>query len=201
MPSVVDICNLSLAHLGDAATVASIDPPEGSAQAEHCARFYPVARDALLEMHPWNFAIRRGTLAELDVPTWSWSYAYAVPSGTLKLLAILPADASSDTSTQPYETESGEDGALILRTNQEAATARYVVRVEDPTRFSPLFVEALARLLAAYLAGPVIKGETGRKAAQEQMQFFTQTLAQAKVSDANQRRVDLDHTPSWIGDR
>ena len=48
MPSEVDICNLALGHLGDSATVATIDPPEGSAQAEHCARFYPIARDARL---------------------------------------------------------------------------------------------------------------------------------------------------------
>ena len=52
MASVVDICNQALSHLGDSATVASIDPPEGSAQAEHCARFYPAALAALLEMHP-----------------------------------------------------------------------------------------------------------------------------------------------------
>jgi hypothetical protein len=199
--SVVDISNLALSHLGDAATVASIDPPEGSAQAEHCARFYPVARDALLEMHPWNFATRRSTLAELAVPTWSWAYAYAVPSGTVKMLAVLPSDARTDDPTQPYETESAADGSLILRTNQQAATARYTVRIDDPTRFSPLFVDALARLLAAYLAGPVVKGESGRKAAQEQMQFFAQVLAQARISDANQRKVELQHTPAWIGDR
>ena len=33
MSSVVDICNIALSRLGDRATVTSIDPPEGSAQA------------------------------------------------------------------------------------------------------------------------------------------------------------------------
>ena len=64
MASEVDICNLALSHLGDNATVASIDPPEGSAQAEHCSRFYPIARDTLLEMHNWNFSTRRAVLAQ-----------------------------------------------------------------------------------------------------------------------------------------
>ena len=59
MASEVDICNLALSHLGDTATIASLDPPEGSAQAEHCARFYPIARDSLLEMHAWGFATSR----------------------------------------------------------------------------------------------------------------------------------------------
>ena len=69
MASEVDICNLALGHLGDNATVSSISPPEGSAQAEHCARFYPLARDALLEMGYWNFAMRRVALAQL---TMNW---------------------------------------------------------------------------------------------------------------------------------
>ena len=54
MASEIAICNLALSHLGDAANIASIDPPEGSAQAEHCATFYPIARDSLLEMHDWG---------------------------------------------------------------------------------------------------------------------------------------------------
>ena len=66
MASEVDICNLALAHLGDSATVASINPPEGSAQAEMCQRFYPIARDSLLEMHNWGFATRRKALAQLN---------------------------------------------------------------------------------------------------------------------------------------
>ena len=59
MSSEIDICNLALARLGDDATVASIDPPEGSAQAEQCARFYSIARDTMLEMHDWRFATKR----------------------------------------------------------------------------------------------------------------------------------------------
>ena len=43
MATEVDICNLALAHLGDDATIATIKPPEGSAQAEKAARFYPIA--------------------------------------------------------------------------------------------------------------------------------------------------------------
>ena len=45
MATEVDICNIALAHLGDDATIASLSPPEGSAQAEKAARFYPIARN------------------------------------------------------------------------------------------------------------------------------------------------------------
>lgn len=201
MASEVEIANLALAHLGDEATVASIDPPEGSPQAEHCARFYPIARDKLLEMHAWSFATRRVNLAPLDVDTWSWQFAYAKPTSCLRMLAVLPYQAGSDDQTQAYEIETTVDGSPIILTNTELATARFIARVNDTTRFPPMFVDALARLLASYLAGPVVKGEAGRKASMDQLSAFNLAVGQAMVSDANQRDNKPEHTPSWIGVR
>ena len=201
MASVVDICNLALARLGDNATVASIDPPEGSAQAEHCARFYAIARDSLLEMHAWKFATRRVQLAKLTVPSWDWSFAYAEPTGALKLLGVLSATASNDDETQSYEAESDTNGTAIILTNQEGASLRFVARVTDTTKFSPLFVDALAWLLASYLAGPVLKGDAGAAMAKACLQSFLLAFSNAKVSDANQRRVRSEHTPDWIAGR
>lgn len=201
MASEVDICNLALARLGDNATVASIDPPEGSAQAEHCARFYPMARDSLLEMHAWKFATRRVLLAQLTTDTWNWSFAYAEPTGVLKLLAVLPASASSDADTQEYEAETDGNGTPIILTDQEGASLRYVAHVTDTTVFSPLFVDALAWLLASYLAGPVLKGDAGAAMAKACLQSFMLALSNAKVSDANQRKVRPEHKPDWIAGR
>ncbi len=201
MASEVDICNLALAHLGDNATVASIDPPEGSAQAEHCARFYPVARDSLLEMHAWKFATRRVLLAQLTTDTWNWSFAYAEPTGVLKLLAVLPASAASDADTQEYEAETDGNGTPIILTDQEGASLRYIAHVTDTTVFSPLFVDALAWLLASYLAGPVLKGDAGAAMAKACLQSFMLALSNAKTSDANQRKVRPEHKPDWIAGR
>lgn len=201
MASEVDICNLALARLGDNATVASIDPPEGSAQAEHCARFYAMARDSLLEMHAWKFATRRVQLAKLTVPSWDWSFAYAAPTGALKLLGVLSATASNDDETQPYEAESDANGAAIILTNQKDASLRFVARVTDTTKFSPLFVDALAWLLASYLAGPVLKGDAGAAMSKACLQSFLLAFSNAKVSDANQRKVRPEHTPAWIAGR
>lgn len=201
MASEVDICNLALARLGDNATVASIDPPEGSAQAEHCARFYPVARDSLLEMHAWKFATRRVLLAQLTTDTWNWSFAYAEPTGVLKLLAVLPASASSDADTQEYEAETDGNGTPIILTDLEGASLRYVAHVTDTTVFSPLFVDALAWLLASYLAGPVLKGDAGAAMAKACLQSFMLALSNAKTSDANQRKARPEHKPDWIAGR
>lgn len=201
MTSVVDICNLALAGLGDSATVASIDPPEGSAQAEHCTTFYPVARDALLEMHPWKFSTRRATLAELSVDVFNWAYAYAEPANTLRVLKVLAANDRSDAKSQPFETECDVSGASLIRTDLPEAVALYAVRMTDTTKFSPLFVDALVWLLRSHLAGPILKGDAGRAESKACLQFFGRALLLAKESDAGQRHVEPDHTPGWIGAR
>ncbi len=201
MASEIDICNLALSRLGDNATVASIDPPEGSAQAEHCARFYPFARDSLLELHTWKFATRRATLAELDVDLFNWAYAYAEPAGALRIIKILSADQLSTAPSQPFETEGDDAGNKLIRTNLEEATAYYAVRVTDTTKFSPLFVDALGWLLASHLSGLIIKGAEGRAEAQRCGQMFLGVVRQAMNSDTNQRKVDNPHTPDWVSAR
>lgn len=209
MSSEVDVCNLALAHLGDEATVASISPPEGSAQAAHCARFYPIARDSLLEMHPWGFTVRREALAALTIEsaTSTWTYAYAAPTNMLNLLGVYGPEAVDDVSVMGQYTpqacalETAADGSLILLTNQADAVLRYTQRITDPTRFSPLFVDALAWLLASYLAGPLMKGETGAAAGRAAYQTFRGRLTDAMESDANQRRALSTHNVSWMAGR
>ena len=105
MASVVDICNLALAHIGDDATVSSIDPPEGSAQAEHCKRFYAIARDTMLQMHNWNFASKRISLAQVTNPITEWLYAYAAPSDMSVAVSILASDAGDDYSARFVPTD------------------------------------------------------------------------------------------------
>lgn len=225
MASEVDICNLSLAHLGDDATVSSLDPPEGSAQAEHCARFYPIARDSLLEMHNWGFATRRVALALLsESPPSTWKYAYAVPGDAVNYLGVYAPDAPDDLASsfplascygnsgqpqmamgsytpQPFILETDASGQQILLTNQDSAVLRYTRLVTDTTQFSPLFTDTLAWLLASYLAGPVIKGDTGVAAAQACYKTFLIMRAQATVSDANQQRHTPVQSVNWIANR
>lgn len=226
MASEVDICNLALGHIGDNATVASIDPPEGSAQAEHCARFYPIARDNLLEMHYWNFTMRRVSLSSVTNNWPEWQYAYAVPSDCLAAIAVMPPDANDDYSTrfvptdtpdfahnyspmiaagryvpQPFSLETLDDGSAVIYTNQEQAMLRYSAYVKDPTRFSPLFVMALSWHLASLLAGPVIKGDQGAAEAKRCAQMMAGYLSQAKERDSNQRRNTIEHIVSWTAGR
>ena len=219
MTSEVAICNLALSHLGDSATVASISPPDGSIQAEHCARFYPLARDAMLEARQWGFATTRVALAQLTSESPSWDYCYALPNSALNIIAVLPPDADDDYTgamtvtwpyappvvgevpTQPFVCETLASGATVVYTDQPSAVVRYTLAITDPSKFTPLFVTALSWLLASHVAGPLLKGEAGRSAASTCMGQYTYWMEQATESDANQRRVRPNHTPTWIAVR
>lgn len=225
MASEVTICNLALSRLGDDANVTSIDPPDGSAQAGHCALWFPVARDSLLEMHTWAFATKRVTLAPLNNEASTWRYAYAAPSDMVNPLAVLDAQAPDDYSSslygygtavvgtpygsagsqagttytpQPYALELNSSGASVILTNQDSAVLRYTSKVVDTTRFSPLFVEGLVLLLASHLAGPVLKGTTGASAASALLREFQVWLGKATASDANQRQRGTQMSVPWI---
>lgn len=224
MASDVDICNLALAHLGDTATVASINPPSGDAQSSHCARFYPIARDALLEMNTWGFSTTRSPLALNSVnPSSSWKFCYAAPSAVINYIAVLASDATDDYSVgvqmanvgaysapivsmgvytpQDFVVETDANGNDIILTNVEFAVLRYTVPVIDTTKFSPLFVLCLSHMLASMLAGPLIKGEAGIAVAEAQMKLAMNWDVLAEGSDANQRHVRPAAGASWMVNR
>lgn len=201
MASVVDIVNLALGKLGDSATVSSIDPPEGSAQAEQAKRFYPIARDTLLELHPWNFATKRISLAETnDIAPDAWAFTYSIPSNYIRALSVYPEQTNSEADQQPFIIETNESGQLILFTNVENATLKYIALITDTTKFTPLFVNTLSYMLSSFLAGPLIKGDTGMKIADTMYNKAMQLMNMAAGKDAAARHYDVQktHVPSWV---
>jgi hypothetical protein len=216
MASETDICNLALARLGDDATVSNLHPPEGSAQAQHCARFYPMARDAMLELHPWSFATKRVSLAKLYDGTPDWRYVYMCPNDVLYVQAIrgqsaydtngMPIDgksgaAGSDYHNQNYVRELDAKGQNVILSNEDNAVMIYTARITETVRFPPLFVESLSWLLASHLAGPLIKGDAGAGASKSAYQAHRVLLSQAVASDANQRRIETPHHVGWMDSR
>jgi hypothetical protein len=184
MASEIDISNLALSHLGDEANIS--DFQEGSANADHCRMFYPMARDTLLEMHPWTFTLRRVAPAALEaVPPSTWAYAYALPADVSRAIAVLPPSAG-DEYEQNFILETQADGTRVLLTNQQDAVLRYTAKIIDTSKFSALFVDTLTWLLASYVAGPLLKGQEGVKAGRDAYQTFIGQLANAKATDAKQ---------------
>lgn len=201
MASETDICNLALSHLGDSAIVQAINPPDGSVQAEKCQRFYPIARDNVIEMHSWRFALRRtDTLASVGNDTGSWSYAFALPNDCLKPVSVLLPGEIDDTNVQDYTVETLHDGTFVLYTNVQFPQLRYLVKVTDTTKFSPICTSAISWLLASYLAGTLLKGKAGLQVMQMCQGVFKDEMTKATASDAQATRTSArqNSQSAWI---
>ena len=196
MTSVVSICNLALSNLGKQGIQSLADP---DAQARACRQFYELTRDALLQVYPWRFAGKTQSLAELanDKPG-AWGYAYRKPSDCLKVRWVRPAYSLVDPSPQtlheeisnPYDVE-GE----MIYCNLSPAFLRYTAKVEDPTKFPPLFVDALSWSLSARIALALTKDVKLRGDA---YQLAQQARAAAEAFDANEVRETSDHSSELV---
>ena len=141
--SPVDICNSALGHLGEH-TISSVDPPDDSRQARLCYRFYVESVNDVLQLHEWNCAIKRASLAqEADAPAFGYSYQYQLPNDCLHVIEM------SET-IYPYRIEGGK-----LLTDAGVVSIKYVSNDVNPALFSDLLAGTIALWLAWKLAWPL----------------------------------------------
>lgn len=218
MASAVDISNVGLSHIGARSQVSSISPPDGSVEAGYCARFYPLARRELLEAGNWSFAKRRVALAEVTNDSDVWAYAYAKPADCITPLRVLQLQYVQDAgllwpmgmylfdgdwrAIDDVFSERGSSDFVVegdvIRTNEPEAVLLYKRDVTDTTKFSPLFVAAAGMLMAAYLAGPIIKGKAGADTGAAWRQAAFDMMAKAAAADANGSSERASHTAAHI---
>lgn len=196
MTSTVEICNLALSNLGKD-NINAID--EASNEARACRQFYPITLRMMLQSHPWKFASRTVSLAEVDNDKLgAWAYAYALPGDKLTVRHIRRAYVLDDPSPQTRQQELlnlYEIEGERLYCNLSPCLLHYVALIEDPEKFSSLFVDALAWHLAVRLAMPLTRDPNIRKAA-----FETATAMQsiAEANEANEERNWIDHDSEMV---
>ena len=203
----VDICNLALSYIGDKAKVTSISPSDGSHQADLCARYYPLARDMLLERHRWDFTIRQVSLTALSASgRTEWDYAYRLPGNFAGVISVIPKDSTDDQTTEgsiapkPFAIEANSDLDRILYCDISDAVLRYQARVTDSTKFSQMFVHAVSWQLASMLAGTLIKGDEGMAAvrnASQMAEFYSQRAAAFDSRTTREKPVVDTNTNPW----
>lgn len=221
----IEICNLALSYVGDKAKIQSLNTTtDTSTQAYYCAKFYPEARNMLLQQMAWSFATRREALVRVDdARSEEWAYAYGVPDNAVRVFAVLPPEAGDDvvrsasgtstsyTSTgelrttvatgyveRPFTIEQDDDGHRIIYTDTENAVARFNALMSDAKHYPPLFRDAVALKMAAMLAGPLLKGVEGAQVRQVFEDRLMATLEKAKTHDAVQHDPKPEHTPRQI---
>lgn len=151
MASEVQICNMALLEFGDT-TITALT--EETKEARACKVLYPILRDQLLYIHPWNFALKRADIsaALTDTPDFEWDYAYTLPTDPpcLRVWELYG-------TTNEWVVENG----LFLTNQDEEIYIRYIAQITETGRFNPAFVTCLSKLLAAMLA-PKLAGDSGK---------------------------------------
>lgn len=199
MAPVVDICNRALVLLGDRGTVSSIDPPEGGAQADHCARFYPMALREALTVYPFSFAIKRARLARSssEVVGEPGKKAYILPSDCVFLIGAY----SEAMLNWPLDyTIEQVNGVRCLVCNYPDMWVKYVSSEVSSSLFTPYFESALIHRLAAFLAGAMMPGATGVAQAQDQLKLYEYELQKAIHADAMQAIATHTERTEFMGD-
>lgn len=207
--SDVEICNIALTRIGHQ-TISSLATGSSSPKAATlCALHYPLCRDAVLRAHPWNFAIRRATLAQSSTtPNHEYLYQHALPTDCLKVIRTeweangfvgtavygFPGVHGMAMDSAPYRIE----GRFVL-TNEGTVKIEYIARVEDVAQFDDLFVDVLAQRLAAELCMPLKESTSTTQAL---WQVYGQKLSEARTADAQEGtpRAVVDLSP-WIAAR
>lgn len=190
------ICNLALSHIKQTkTTVANLDTDTGNT-AVQCRIHYDTCRQFVLSNHDWNFATQRVTLANISSDPMSpttWNYRYDYPSNCLKIRNIQPLNKTSDPI--PYVVELEEDGSgLSILTDLEDARAIYTQDVDNPTLFSPGFIQSLSWYLASELAPALSGSETIQEAT---LTVYRNTIAAAQAMDSGEGQQDPDLDSSW----
>lgn len=155
--SDTEICNLALLRFGNG-QISSLT--EGTTASDRLNLVYANSRDAVLRAHPWNFAIRRATLAlSATTPNHEYTYQHALPESPYCLKVIRTDwDATGYVGTAiygfpgihgvaaptPYRIE-----GRFLMCNETVAKIEYIARITDVSQFDELFVDVLAQRLAA----------------------------------------------------
>ena len=208
MASDVKICNMALSHIGAAARVSSISPPDGSVEAGHCADFFDIARTELLEPGTWRFALKRAELAQVTNLSDTWTYAYALPSDCLRALRLLTLGAGltvfSDERLPAPSDRAGADFDIegeTLYSNEPEAVLLYVRDVTDTAKFTPSFTSTFSYLLGSYLAGPIVKGNEGVRLGDALRERAMNIANTAATASANASSASSDDAPSVVAVR
>lgn len=182
MASVVDICNRALDKLGQG-SITSLE--DGTKSANLCIRNWPLIRDQVLRDHPWNFAIKRVTLApDVAEPVWGFNYKSPLPTDCLRVIEI------RDLSQGDYQIE----GRAVL-SNEDVLYTRYISRITDPNEYDALFQDAAASRLAVELCESLTQSNTKKEIL---IQEYDMILTMAKRADGQENPPARFEEDLWL---
>lgn len=170
--SQFELINAALVKLG-AFKITSL--ADASTESEIAGTLYGPVRDAVLSAYPWGFAVKQVALtAPTGTPVADYSYAFTVPTDTLRVLSI---GISQMGAGLPYRFVNNQ-----IEVNTDQIILTYVARVAESAQ--PAYFDlVLINRLAAELCIPITEN-TAR--AEGLYRLSDLELARAKNIDAQQ---------------
>jgi len=143
------IINKALTEVG-ATPVTSID--DGTNNADIASRVYEISLKSILSECKWNFATKRALLT-LSADTLAWydtgeNYVYVRPTDIIKIFGT-----NDDKSTFREEQD-------YIISNTSGLGIRYVYYLDDPTKYSFLFIEAFIDKLCSDIAYMIVNSSS-----------------------------------------
>jgi hypothetical protein len=181
-----EIANMALALLGSSTRLNSISQSGPVADAARTSLLFRPAE--LLEMHNWNFALRRQSLPVTSAtPAADEEYPFMInlPPDCLRWIPWSRDDV--------HYFRAEREGMVLLVKDSAPQIVRYVFAVTDRTQWSALFVRALVAQVAHDLAEPVSADKSSRDRAAT---AFDDAMAMAKRMDGLETGR-TDRPPAW----
>lgn len=185
-----DVINLGLVELGH--SVISDYTTEPGEIGRTLRAIYTMIRDELISEYPWNFAMKRVSLAAgATAPDGGYfSAAFPLPDDYLTLRQV---GVSLDDRIE-YQVELVADVRSIVCNEGAPLPIRYTAKITDPSLFHPMFARALgARVVAA--CGVKVRGDL--EAGQAGLSGFDYWIQKAKQTDAIEQSPAVVELDDW----
>lgn len=179
------IANSALSKIG-AERIISLE--DGNERARICKEQLPKIRQALIQSHPWNFAIERVSLGEdLVPPEFGFSHRFLLPNECLRVL-----------ETDYDESIRWAIEGRYLVSDCASAKIKFLKDITDYSKVTPLFLEVLALHLAADIAYSLVQSVTLRESLETKAANMLRTTRSFDAQEGTPQRVTAS---SWIRSR
>jgi hypothetical protein len=187
MASKIGIINSALSQLGEAAITALTD---NSRSARLADRTYDDLRQDVLRDHPWNFAMKRLSIASsATAPVWEFARQFPLPSDCLRLVEVY------NPSLYEYRVEYSAAGTVVVSDIESPLKIKYTIDIEDANRMDGKFRQAFA----VYCAANWAEALTGTSAKVAQlMQVYSLLTKGAKAVDGQEDSPRNTSSDAWI---
>lgn len=222
----VNVVNIALTEIGAKATVSSINPSDGSNEANIASTLYQPKMDALMRSAHWNCCRKQLALTLLkavvidgvasdDPPPQPWLYEYAYPSDCLKARYIMPIRtiAAEGVPLTTYDNMvpvlyAGSAVRYAVATDTVNGNVRRVILTNMPQAIlvytaridnPDLWDPHFLNAATSSLGAWMVTPLSMKQALiKTQIAIAQSIIAEARVSDGNEGLTSADHYPDWM---